>query len=101
METVTIIFKNGTSITAEKNGDSYITPTRPAFPADMSKVIIREEDGTTNTIKNADVTECASVDGKYWFVFQTSTAMDKLQAQVMYTALETDTLLEEEEEEEE
>jgi hypothetical protein len=101
METVTIIFKDATSITAKLNGNSFITDEEPRFPDDMTKVIIRKEDGSIETIRNAEVQECASTDGKYWFTFVVATEMDKLQAQVLFTALETDTLIIEEDEEEE
>lgn len=68
METVRIIFKNGAVITAEKNGDSLITNTKPTFPANLSIVTIQGET-ETKVIQNAQLTECASVDGRYWFTF--------------------------------
>ena len=63
-----IIFKDGTEITAEVNGTCYITETEPEFPEDLSIVTV-EEDISTRTFTNARVQECASIDGRYWFVF--------------------------------
>lgn len=64
----TIRFKNGTEMTAEKNGDSFITAETPAFPEDLSIVTVISEEGT-ETYLNVLVTDCASIDGRYWFTF--------------------------------
>ena len=64
----TITFKNGEQITAEVNGNCYITVSEPAFPDDLSVVTVEDEQGT-KTFSNATVQECASVDGRYWFTF--------------------------------
>lgn len=63
-----IIFKDGTELTAEKNGDSFITTQTPAFPADLSEVEVQCEEGN-RTYYNVLVTDCASIDGRYWFAF--------------------------------
>ncbi len=68
MEKRLIIFTNGLEIEVESNGDSYITDTEPNFPDDLSVVIIKNGDDTTE-LENVNVQECASVDGRYWFVF--------------------------------
>lgn len=68
MEKRLIIFTNGLEIEVESNGDSYITDTEPNFPDDLSVVIIKNGDDTTE-LKNINVQECASIDGRYWFVF--------------------------------
>ena len=64
----TITFKNGTQIAAEQNGDCFIVDTRPDFPEDLSAVTV--SDGAAEyTLHNVNITECASVDGRYWFAF--------------------------------
>lgn len=63
-----ITFKNGETLTVEKNGDSYITQTKPVFPADLSLVTVESEDGNRE-YRNAEIAECASIDGRYWFAF--------------------------------
>jgi len=65
MENITITFKNGVSIEAEKNGDCYITNAKPQFPSDLSEVTVGE-----TKLKNVQLIECASVDGRYWFAFR-------------------------------
>ena len=63
-----IIFRDGTEITAEKNGDCCITDQKPAFPSDLRGLIIRA--GTEEkTFDQPALVECASVDGRYWFSF--------------------------------
>lgn len=70
-----ITFENGTIITAEQNGTCFITDIKPTIPDDLSTVMI---DGSefgdnnfriTRTLYNAELIECASVDGRYWFAF--------------------------------
>lgn len=94
-ERATIKFKDGTEIEAEVNGNNFITATEPDFPYDMSEVtIIKGED--EEVLKNASVQQSAGIDGRYWFIFTTPSAYDTLESQVLYTALMTDTLIEEE-----
>lgn len=68
MEATKIIFKNGVTITVEQNGNCFITTDVPEFPEDMSEVTV-ERAGNTNIFHNAEVMECASIDGRYWFTF--------------------------------
>ena len=63
-----IIFKNGTELTAEVNGNSYILMDEPEFPEDLSIVTV-QENGSNTVFNNAKVQPCASVDGRYWFTF--------------------------------
>lgn len=65
---VTITFVDGTEMTAEKNGDSFIVDEKPMFPADLSVVTV-ESGEDTEVFHDAIVQECASVDGKFWFAF--------------------------------
>ena len=99
MEKAKITFKDGTVIEADANGGCMITDNKPDFPADLSVVTVEDGQGE-RTYNNAQVIECASVDGRYWFSFIEISAdeleKEKTDAQVMYTALMTDTLLEEE-----
>ena len=98
MENVTIRFADGTELEAEQNGSCFIVDEEPAFPADLSTVTISGE--TDEVIENAEIVECASVDERYWFaiiaISAEEIAREKTDAQIMYTALMTDTLLEEE-----
>ena len=99
MERVTVKFKDGTQIAAEKNASTYIVDVRPAFPKDLSEVKIVGADGMEATLKNATVVDCASVDGRYWFCFsEEPEAVRKekqLQAWIEYIAMMTDIELEE------
>jgi hypothetical protein len=66
METAKITFVDGTEISAEKNGDSFILKKRRTFPDDLSVVTVKVGD-TETVYRNAVITECASVDGRFWF----------------------------------
>ena len=61
-----ITFANGSEMTVEKNGDCYILPAQPDFPADLSIVTVESEE-EVREYHNPQVTECASIDGRYWF----------------------------------
>lgn len=94
MEKTKIIFNDGTEIEVYVNGDCFIAETEPTFPEDLSTVTITK-DGVETELHNVSVQEAASVDGRYWFIFVTPTQLDKIQSQMLYTALMTDTLIEE------
>ena len=64
----TIIFEDGTELTAEKNGESYIVAEKPDFPESLEGLRIVSEDGE-QAFQFAVLVECASVDGRYWFTF--------------------------------
>lgn len=64
----TIRFKDGTEIVAEVNGDSYITDKKPAFPEDLTGLVI-VTDKSEKSYKEALLLECASIDNRYWFAF--------------------------------
>jgi len=64
----TIKFKDGTEITAQVNGDCYVTEKKPSIPKDLTGLEIVTDDGT-KTFEEAMFVESASVDGKYWFTF--------------------------------
>lgn len=93
METVKIIFADGTEVTAEKNGDCFIIKKKRSFPEDLSTVTVRGDDGDT-IYRNAELVECASVDGKYWFTFietsEAEAALKKMQADIRVLADVTD-----------
>lgn len=96
MNTVTITFSDGTSINAEQNGTSYIVNSKPDFPTDLTEVSVSGEDGDI-TLANVQIIECASVDSRYWFGMRELSAEELAkatsEAQILYTALMTDTLL--------
>lgn len=87
METVTIIFADGTEVSAKKNGDCLILARKRTFPEDLSVVTISGADGDT-VYHNAELVECASVDGKYWFSF-IETPADKLALMRMENEIRT------------
>jgi len=98
MEKVKIVFKNGTEITAEENGTSLISDSRPDFPADLSSVTVIR-DGRGHIYRNVEIIECASVDGRYWFSFrevpETERAARQMQANIEYIAMMAEINLEE------
>ena len=83
---------NGTVITAEENATSLITDRKPDFPPDLSVVTVTGACGE-HIYKNAEVIECASVDGRYWFSFRevskAERAEKQLQANIEYIAMMT------------
>ena len=94
-EKAIIRFKDGTEIEADVNGNNFITNTEPNFPDDLSEVtIVRDEE--EEVLRNAFVQQTAGLDDRYWFIFSVPSSYDVLESQVLYTALMTDTLLEEE-----
>ena len=64
-----IIFNDMTEITAEMNGNCLILDKKPEFPSDLSTVTIRSAAGDC-VYCNAEIIECASIDGRYWFAFR-------------------------------
>lgn len=66
MNQVTIVFLDGTTLSAYQNGNSFIVNSKPTFPDDLSVVEVIADDVHYVYI-NAYIVECASVDGKYWF----------------------------------
>ena len=64
----TIKFKNGTELTAQKNGDSFYTAEKPTIPNDLRDLQIVTEEGT-QTFGEAMFVECACIDANYWFNF--------------------------------
>ena len=63
-----IIFADAAEISVEKNGDSLILEEKPEIKFDMSSVTVQSEDGE-RIYRNAELIECASIDGRYWFAF--------------------------------
>ena len=95
--TATIQFGDGSSIIVEENGNCFITDEKPDFPDNLDNITISDEDGE-RILSKSEIIECASIDDKYWFSLREITeeelAREKLDAQVTFTALCTDTLLE-------
>ena len=98
MEKAKIVFQNGMEIEAEENGSSLITDSRPDFPVDLSSVLVIGACGE-RIFKNAEIVECASVDGRYWFAFreisEAERAAKQMQANIEDIAMMTDVDLEE------
>lgn len=100
METVIISWNDGSpTLEAEVNGGSFIVEEKPEFPTDLSKVYLSFSNGSEETINNARIIECASIDGRYWFAIQETPqdVIDKaeIQAKIDYLAMMTDVDLEE------
>ena len=97
METVKIIFADGTELSAKRNGDCLIVNRKPTFPEDLSVVTVQGGDGDT-IYHDAELVECASVDGKYWFSFIEASASElrikKIQSDIHTIAQITDVDLE-------
>lgn len=90
MEKAKVTFNDGTILEAEENATSLIMDTKPDFPADLSDVTVT---GATDkrVYKNAEVIECASVDGRFWFAFrevpESERKEKKTQADLEYIAM--------------
>lgn len=77
----TIHILNLEDITAEKRADCYITATKPEFPEELGRVIIESEEGTQE-FQEAQLIECASIDGRYWFAFMETPEEEKLKKRI-------------------
>lgn len=73
---VTITFLDGSSVSAELNGNCYITGEKPAIPDDLSEVTVTGVE--EKTYHNARLLECASADGRFWFTFIEETKEEKM-----------------------
>ena len=99
MEKVKIIFNDGTELMCDRNGDCYIVDEKPAFPRDLTEVSV---EGTNDSkhFHYAELVECASVDGKYWFTFvetpEETRNIRQMMANIEYIAMMADIDLEEE-----
>lgn len=99
MEKVTITFKDGTVLEAEKNASTYIVDSKPEFPADLSDVSVTGEGGDAAVFAHAKVIECYPSDKRYWFTFleetETERSAKKMQSDIEYIAMMSDIELEE------
>lgn len=95
----TIKFNNGYTITAELNGNCFITDNKPNFPTDLSNITVTADD-KSYIVEHGEIIEAASVDDRYWFAIRDipneELTREKADAQITYTAIMTDTLLEDE-----
>ena len=71
-----IRFKNGDTLNAEQNGNTFIVNEYPGFPEDLSEVHILA-DGQETVLQYVMIEEAASTDGRYWFVMVEETAEDR------------------------
>ena len=72
-----IRFKNGDTITAEMNGNCFITPEEPVFPEDLSMVAIMA-DGQETLMEYVIVQPAAAVDNRFWFCFVEESPQDRM-----------------------
>lgn len=93
MEKAIIKFKNGTQIETEINGNCYIVDSKPDFVVDLSEVTVTTGEDE-KVLREVEITEAASTDGRYWFVLRELTEQElkdiKLQADIQYLAMMTD-----------
>lgn len=61
-----IEFSNGVVLVCEKNGSCFITDSRENVPADVNGVHITDDEGD-RVLKYAELQECYSIDGRFWF----------------------------------
>ena len=62
---------DGFMFSAKNNGTCYITDAKPNFPDDLFTVVVTSDDPMQNYIyHNAELIECYSIDGRYWFAFR-------------------------------
>lgn len=80
MEKVIITFADGTEIEADHSGTCYIADDKPVFPYDLSVVTVSGDE--ERIINNAQLVECFSVDGRYWFAFIERSEMDVWRAEI-------------------
>lgn len=78
---VQIKFNDGTVITCEINGTSFITNEKPNFPEDFSNIMVTSEDGQV-IIKNGLLIECAGNDNRYWFTIIEKPIQQLLEEQI-------------------
>lgn len=71
-----IVFKNGKSLTAEQNGNSFIVNEAPDFPQDLTEVTVFSDDQQT-VLHYVMIEEAASTDGRYWFCMVEESAEDR------------------------
>ena len=97
METATIIFSNGETVTAQYNGSCFATDTEPQFPENLENITIEKESGEEH-IAHGFIKDCASVDGRYWFTVREIPEQkrfnDEITAQIQYIAMMADIDLE-------
>lgn len=74
---VTIGFKNGEHITAEQNGNTFITNEPPEFPEDLTEVHVLA-DGQERVLHYVMIEEAASVDGRFWFCMVEEPDQDRI-----------------------
>lgn len=79
--TATIIFRDGSQISVYKNADCYISASKPEFPNPIGAVSIEAEDGNKE-YNDAQLVECASIDGRYWFAFMEMPEDEKLKKRI-------------------
>lgn len=63
-----ITFVNGDVLRVEKNGDCFINSVKIGFPDDLTLVVVQSDEGVRE-YHNAQVQECAALDGRFWFTF--------------------------------
>lgn len=83
------------------NGNNYISKeelTEDMFDGNLSVVTV-EDEGATQTLNNAELYYLRQYEDEWWFVLRELTEAEvkavKTEAQVLFTAITTDTLLEE------
>lgn len=90
-----VYFKDGTEIRAEKNADCLICRDKPEIPEDLSSVIVQWGENEEKRYTDAELVECASIDGRYWFTFSEKPEAAKKEEKMQATIdMLTDCILE-------
>ena len=93
--TATITFADNSTLSSDYNGDCFITDEKPDFPDDLSVIEIDRIGEEEETLYNAELMECASADGRYWFSFREPSPEERRQKELEDTIqMLTDCLLE-------
>lgn len=103
METkYTIDLGNGTVLSdLTLNGNNYVSQTEVTEDTfeGMENVTITDSDGNEQTLNNVELVQCKKFEDGYYFVLREMTDAEVKQAnndaQILFTAVMTDTLLEE------
>ena len=93
---VKLSFTNGLMISAELNGNCFITDARPDFPDDLSSVTVEsDEEFYKREYHNVELIECTCLDSRYWFALRERSPEEMRQKELDDTIqMLTDCLLE-------
>ncbi len=93
MEKAKIKFADGTELSVNVNGSSFIIDEKPEFPDNLEGITITQGK-EKRTIEYGEILECASVDDKYWFAIieipEDKRKFEEMQSNLLYIAMMSD-----------